>query len=271
MPRTLTHIYQHRLTSLKEVFTATLKDPEQEAIHQLRVNIKKIKALLRLMQEMDPQDRREKAFRALFADVFKQAGRVREIQINRELLKAYREGSGLITSLAQMEKQETKVLLQVLKTFSWDQVAKDHQQQLEKLKHLDEDSVYKLARSRAFRELSKVISLKYQPGPQQLHQVRIKLKAIVEVLAVMVEIHPQQSCKQLLMDIKVLNQIIGEWHDYQVLEDSLLSLTQYSNIKHSDVNTLAQAVYRQVRQKRSLIRKQLHETINRETIRELKP
>ncbi len=79
---------------------------------------------------------------------------------------------------------------------------------MQKLRGLGDEETLGIAYIQVLEELKKVVSLKYAPGHDPLHRIRIKLKAIAELLTLMAAIQPRQELKNLLYEIKTLNQMI---------------------------------------------------------------
>ena len=82
----LNELFESHLSSFREYSEKTFHGQEMEDIHQLRVSIKKIRSLLDLFIKTFKTNIRKKEYYSLLKEIFQSAGKVREIQINKELI-----------------------------------------------------------------------------------------------------------------------------------------------------------------------------------------
>jgi len=271
--RKLQQLYQIRLTSFKRNFDLTRQCHLMEDIHHLRVDIKKLRAMLRLMQVLSPVDDREKSYRKLFSKIFNKAGEVREAQVNMELLESYElaRNSPYAKRLQLKEREGIVVLLKAMESFNNAQFEVAHAKQIQKVQSLPDDMVETASGTLLFQELRKVISFKYVKSSDPLHKIRIKLKAIVEIFVLLEEVHRHPHLSTFPQDIKQLNQMLGDWHDQQVLLEEICRYEQ----KHRDPDEVSELdmikfqIKQKIRAQRAAIKMKLHATVNLKRLRAL--
>ncbi len=270
--RKLQQLYQIRLTSFKRNFDLTRQHHLMEDIHHLRVDIKKLRAMLRLMQVLSPVDDREKSYRKLFSKIFNKAGEVREAQVNMELLKRYELGrySTYAKRLPLKEREGIVVLLKAMESFNNAQFEVAHAKQIQKVQSLPDDRIETASSSLLIQELRKVVSLKYVKSSDPLHKIRIKLKAIVEIFVLLEEVHRHPHLSVFHQDIKQLNQMLGDWHDQQVLLEEICRYEQeYKDPEVSELDMVKFQIKEKIRVQRAAIKMKLHATVNLKRLRAL--
>src|SRR5258708_6187319 len=82
----------------RKAITSLLRKPARKIVaqnfHQLRIEIKKLNAFYALINYRSKEFKKKKTFKPL-KQIFKQAGKVREIQLEQALLKKYNFHSSL--------------------------------------------------------------------------------------------------------------------------------------------------------------------------------
>jgi len=220
------------------------RDPE--AIHRLRVAIKKIKAVARFSQDCTGRDTM-KDFN-LLKKMYRQAGTIRDAGNHLELL-------GKIHSAPEFLKQEQQQLQQEAAEYFVDSIRTYRKKGKKAARRLlaDVRSV-RLDRIRDWyaAELIKVSILLNASG-DELHQARKELKTLLYVFGLL----PLRIARELHLDRDYLDQLqkaIGEWHDAFVVAASLSGkelcsaqvMTATSREKELAVRQLAAEFYHRV-------------------------
>ncbi len=87
-PKFLIEYYHLQIIEFQDKFQRAKTDKEEEAIHALRVSLKKIRAFFRLMEHLNPEFPQKENFKP-FRKVFKEAGALRDIQVQIHLMSAF--------------------------------------------------------------------------------------------------------------------------------------------------------------------------------------
>ncbi|HYG49817.1 MAG TPA: CHAD domain-containing protein [Flavobacteriales bacterium] len=191
------------------------KHADPEDLHQLRVEIKKTKALLKFYL------RPKKAFNELFAPVrklFKEAGELRTIQLTLELMDNY------AIENTRMEDKLNKQLLYVNLNFC-KHIEKKRKSASRSIKRFDAylKPVKKSSIHRRIHKKKDEIEACLRTSKtdlSSLHDCRKKMKILMYVLN---GLKPGYA-KKAFIDIKKLDKLqdlIGKWHDLQLAHDFL--------------------------------------------------
>lgn len=184
-----------------------LVKPTEEDIHKLRTTLKKIKTFNLLL---DGMLYREKDFPSELSKIFKTVGEIRDIQIQQSILKDYND--------------PYKIYVQYLLEYkiSHFNINNSYEYELNYIKEkmdlvsqyqVDEQIINNIkTRIRMiYDEIEKMI---FDISPENLHEIRIKLKRIFYTLFMLGE----------LQDIPKLDNIqetIGLWHDYDITIENI--------------------------------------------------
>lgn len=183
-----------------------------EALHKLRVEIKKIKAIMKLYKDEKKTAIELKPAR----EMFQHAGVIREAGINLQIVKQFHISYPAFTANAKriVQKESEK--------FSLDMVHYDKQigsmiRSLMKLLHPIRNSDIK---DWVTRQLRKIAAIVTTSSTDKFHQARKKIKNLIYVHG----IFHKQLAAVLPVNIDYLDQlqdIIGKWHDTEVAVELL--------------------------------------------------
>lgn len=205
------------------------KRTNAEAIHQLRVEIKKINALLFLHNEVY-RPVSKKTIRPL-RKLFKQAGVIRDAQVSAHLMRDqksvpklfFSEQRKIVAAEANklremMNKHADEIMLTNVAT--WQQLRPIHFRDI----------------ARVIRKLQKKITTYFRPRIKlkQLHDVRKEIKRLVYICSTL----KASDLTRLRFNpdkYKKLEHLIGEWHDTQCAAELL---SQHSTASGSAVRRL---------------------------------
>ncbi|MBS1637543.1 MAG: CHAD domain-containing protein [Bacteroidetes bacterium] len=190
----------------------------QEDLHQFRVETKKLKAFIGLVQYINADEKIHKEFKPI-GKLFDHAGKIRSAHIELLLIKRYRLKNpayskalqDIIRSESARLKKKKEHYLNALKESS---------------KKIDEH-ITKLGRTELTEYTHQQLKMlsKYFAAPQNIagiHKSRILLKKLFYNYS----LFDSETQKKLNLDIKYLNTLqekIGNWHDMTVTIESLSS------------------------------------------------
>ncbi|HSR69560.1 MAG TPA: CHAD domain-containing protein [Acidobacteriota bacterium] len=200
---------------------------EEEAIHQFRLCVKRLRAFYKAVERVDsgfPSKEKE----AEIKQVFKAAGNVRDVQVQRRLALQWQEVSrialqGYLGHLEDLERDRRPPLQEACSALPED-VLKQRQQEIEGL-----------LRSRPPEDLLKALDAYLEELVEQLHEmaaaeqkedgrdghdphrVRILTKQIRYVAEAALSSHPRDARLAALVEsMKALHDPLGDWHDRRV-------------------------------------------------------
>lgn len=194
--------------------------PSPEAFHQLRVYIKRMRALLGLVEQLASRTSVRKA-RKSFRDVFQSAGNVRDLHVQTDLVKSVEEKQGCEVPWYQemLEERERTAIEAFLcrhdalltpDTITRARAAVDDA--------LSKKNEVELAAD-AWRHFENCLAntVAFDVETKDLHDLRKRTKEASNLTwileRVFPEVHLDPDLKALLDDLQ--NQL-GKWHDYDV-------------------------------------------------------
>lgn len=216
--------YKRQLANFFQFFDRTLDKQKMEDVHQMRVSIKKLRAMWSLIQMVNQDQWQKKVLSDLVRELFSEAGHLREAQVNLELVQATKKSylQPYKKYLKKSQKRSTKKLVRRMRTFKRKKFDRLNDQLLAMMKKIPDDLLVQEAAVFVFNRIKKVRKIKkYLPNEEKLHDIRKEQKVIQEVLNIIRVLSPENTLDHLRLQVKSFNQRIGQWHDYCVLNHSL--------------------------------------------------
>ncbi len=227
-PSILLNHYQELFKAFQQAFVSVRKGFRREDIHALRVTIKRLRAVISLLEIASEGSFEKGPYFALLKGLFSAAGHVRETQINLQLILqyGYLDLEYYTEDQIQWQKVAKKKLSEIQDTF-------DHQGH-----QLLYDDTYRAIGSvtdaRMSIEATHFVGRKLEEiewlrvaehlDDKRLHKVRICLKMVNEILTILALLAPSNELLSLHPGVKEINQLIGDWHDHVVLKESICEL-----------------------------------------------
>lgn len=195
-------------------------------LHSLRVRIKRIKSIYRLLEYAYPEEFRAKTYNRLFKAVFKSAGLIRESQINLRLLRGYPYAESLRKAyyryLVRLRPGWKEDLDKSINYFDYASLD-EHKTKVEELISRTTvtgliDIIDRFIRSEAGKVRN---MLDRQDDLKYFHEVRIVLKNIKPLLALIWRRKDNSYTRDDYDHLNDTEKFIGQWHDRAVLCRSL--------------------------------------------------
>lgn len=199
-----------------------------EALHDLRVAVKRLKALYQIVEILS-----EGIFeyRAHFEDIrklFKTVGSLRDIQVQSQLFASFvtdleeSEIIGFYQYLQKRHDKASKKLDKALYRFNpevMNESLKDVSFLLDqKSEERGKDLVVKYLKKR-LKQITKLNRVKHDE--RKIHLMRTRLKQLMYAMELMKMIAPDQELMQNGNNVKKAGTSLGLWHDHIVLADEL--------------------------------------------------
>ncbi len=220
------HLAQH----LDELFSTAAghyikirKGHEEEAIHQLRVSLKKVNAVFRLAAFVAPQSFKAKLAFGPLKEIFDLAGEVRDLQIAHQVLGkyqiAYKENiqkslnDQLVLAIGQLvewKKRKPSGPLFVLSGAS-----------TQPLKSISQARWLKGIVGYMNRLFQKIEFLMSSQRKDKWHQVRISLKRIRFVMDWALNMKKDFISPEEYKMVRLLGELLGDWHDRVILLEKI--------------------------------------------------
>lgn len=179
--------------------------PDTDAIHDIRVTIKKYRALLTFAQFVSGKVFSKSKHYAYMSPLYSQSGICRNLFVSREWIINHR--TELLQYYDKMiwihYESEFNKLLPFIQSWPYDELAQSNAELSDTLSELDDSDIIAFITQRN-RRIKKLLSKK--PDDIRLHQIRKDLKKITTMQSLLES--KNKSSKQ-----KEMAQKIGDWHD----------------------------------------------------------
>jgi len=229
--------------SLSSNFQHVSKNCSKLDIHVLRLNIKRIWALIDILEKHDPTLRKKKSIKQI-DKIFKYAGNLRDLQVEIQLLKAFKNkkllGIDKLVDIFDRQKKKGKKQFQSqLDKVNSFEIILINQRLNEIIETIDNTEVrkkYHLHTHELQIRLNNAINGIIDK--RSLHDIRTLIKNILYSIALLKKAKQRVFIDKPLIDhLNKTQQELGKWHDLMVLNGKIKSLT-----KQYHLNTLQSIV-----------------------------
>lgn len=232
-------LYDEKIQSFLFYLEEVKKSYRIENVHQLRVNTKRIDAIYQLIESATASNFNAESHLKPIKDIFKIAGKLREGQVNLELLKTYNVNPDAYLAYSlDIEKLQVKTIRELRKTVKkFDRITFDPTIDMVKVycKQTEQnelmDRMYDYIQMKA-RSIQKLLQKKQKP--KNVHRIRKRLKAIDPILSLLCNTNYEKLNNNSIESLKESALYIGEWHDRIVLLKSINILVE--NLKGRNRN-----------------------------------
>jgi CHAD domain-containing protein len=216
--------YKDLLESFHFYFQKSLQNPEIEDLHNIRVSIKKLRAMWSLFETVSKGNWKKTDHFSLFSRLFKATGVVRETQVNLILLERYNVNyfDTYAGHLHELQEKANKLFFKEMMRFSIDNLDRLNNTLFQELNNQSNTMTLEQLLSFVLKKKKKVFRLtKKLPDNRKLHKIRINLKAVSEILTIANDLNTNTELDEFLNKVNWLNEQIGDWHDFEVLLNSI--------------------------------------------------
>lgn len=204
------------------LFLELLEAYNRDTVHHLRVTMKKLQAFYRFLQATEPTFSAQEAQRA-FGDLYEIAGSVRDIQVERLLLRQrvhlepviqawfHREETAFREGLQRYALEHTLIPIRAIEL-----------QAQATLMYRPTDSLldrFELFLQRRFRKIKRMAS---DTSPERLHLLRKRLKQLFFNIHMLQLLLPAEKLpKKSLKALDNFQKTLGDWHDLDFMQHIL--------------------------------------------------
>ena len=223
----------------KKALLSLLEKPRKkytpETFHQLRVEIKKLNALFDLIDSSSKKFRQKKMIRP-FKTIFRQAGKVRDLQVEEAFFRKHIQDDQLVNYRAKLKKQEAKKkerFFSLVNNQTIKRLKKKHNEVAPFLSKTNRKKVdiYML------KKREKIENFLGQPNlaVDQLHELRKLLKLYYyNQMSLSIEKQNQKIAKK-----EQLTELLGKWNDGVVVVGHLEKTIEKAKISEEEISLLA--------------------------------
>ncbi len=200
-----------------------------EDYHKIRVEIKKMDALFELLNFSCDNFKRKKYFK-LLNTIFKQAGVIRELQLETNMLKKnlHNQVSSYLSNLKQCERSAQRNLFSIPDNKFKKKLKENYKSVVPFVKKMNKKIVNEFLEKKK-RKIHSLLNENLL-RPDQVHEIRKRLKSFYYNLE-SVDLQMQYSRIKQTYEFQ---EILGKWHDYRVMSGHLkkaINSGQYKSIE----------------------------------------
>lgn len=201
-----------------------------ETFHKLRIELKKLHSFFRLLNYCSKDFKLNKLFKP-FRLIFRQAGKVRELQVEEVMIKKY-FNAGLLEAykyhLKTQKLIEKKKYFSMLNTINKNQLKKKCDKAATFLKEVSKKRIELYIKNEQLK-IDKM-SNQEQISKTQLHDLRKKFKTCNYNKKLL----SQFNKKKIIRKTDVLPDLIGHWHDSQITLGNLKKVMNQRETKRNE-------------------------------------
>ena len=224
VPTAIGSYYEARASAIRARYRRAARYFTEDDIHELRVEIKRLRALAKLLAWMEPSFRARKRLRHT-RQLFKVAGTLRDLHVQRELVNAH--VSSLPWNLSEyrnyLQSRETTARREYARAadaYSDDELARFTEAMLRALGGLEEGDIMWKTEQRLSVIVSRLADLRHEQDLAlvDLHKIRIMSKEARYTLEILRAFPgPVRSEREALDSaLRRVHRALGRWHDADV-------------------------------------------------------
>jgi CHAD domain-containing protein len=221
--QSLIDYYRALIIKLEKDFRLSSNFFGREAIHELRVDIKQVRAFLALLSKINSDFTQEEAVSAL-DKLFKRAGKLRHFQLQLDLTKRYMDDLGLkldwyYNSLKDLELTHRRKFGRFCDNFSFRPIERSVKSVTKAIKSVERNTVSTatLRHFEEFNERLRRVDLDASVEAPDLHLIRKLAKETRYALEVVRACVDSNSSYDLTnQQLRGLHQALGAWHDFDL-------------------------------------------------------
>jgi len=210
-------------------FNLVISDFDEDAIHDMRVAIKRIRAVFHLTERLFPREFDALEEEGEMRRLFRLSGRMRDAQVQQQLLSANALNLGstfgeFLTYLHNIENKAIKNFKKFLKDYDAEHDLKQKHEKVADLISRAGPEQVRLQIVQFVDELFKAASKMHSDyeHDENLHEIRRKLKQCNFLLSVFNQSDPDlPQLKTTLKKLDKVNELLGNWHDQLVAMEML--------------------------------------------------
>jgi CHAD domain-containing protein len=196
----------------------------KKVIHQLRVDIKNMRAIFELLKVISNESWMEEKNINVFDKLFQAAGNVREEQVNLSIVNQYTYSSSLSLFKKYLIKRKRSAFWTLHKALNNFNLVYNQNGIQENKSHVEsnyQSEIIHQAQSFIQKGIKRIKKLYPEISSKNLHNIRKEIKNISTIAIFYYEISPNKKLAKISDKIKSLERLMGVWHNRVVLQSSI--------------------------------------------------
>ena len=215
--------YKSQEQKIRQNFNLAVSTYDVEGIHELRVEIKRLRAFFHLIGHINPVFLPEQNLQKI-QSLFKSTGKIRDIHVQQNLAKdnissLNLEMSEYINFLKEKEIRARKQFSKAGKTFDFNIFKKNWTRMRNVLIYISGEYVQYKSEERFNSLIKDLFAFKGQSDliEKDFHAIRILSKETRYTLDIIQKCYPDKGSLQNVNDaLRAMHQALGKWHDYDI-------------------------------------------------------
>lgn len=265
MTTKLRQYYQDYKFVFEENFRIVLENFDVEAIHKMRTSTKRLRALFILLEFMTEKKFKARKQLKKIRFLFKFTGRVRELQIEQQLILSYQIQLGesfdeYLEYLKIREHREISRFLEHLPKLSSRSKILNDKKALAAFDLIDQGGSGKKAMEFVNAKQKTINRIISKPiSNSRIHSIRTHMKQLYYLFDILTDLTSTTGILGMTnMKMREVEQYLGEWHD---LVNSPVYMNAFLKTKNFDGNKKYQVLKKEIAAKRKFMRKEITQTI----------
>jgi CHAD domain-containing protein len=212
--------YDSQVRKIHKHFSCAAHFNDVEAVHELRVEIKRLLAFVNLVALFVPEFKLKSDFKQI-KRLFKKAGILRNIHIYQEIARHWTHELHLNINeyhnfLKEHEMKARKEFLETAKDFDFSHFDKLRNRIFKSIKYVNEDMLKHKTRQYFVSLIQIMIQVRNRAkmAEKDFHELRIMSKESMYIIELIQKCMTTQSVlEELRKTLKALHQVLGKWHD----------------------------------------------------------
>ena len=251
--------FREHIKNFEEHLDKSTSKSNAEPIHELRLSIKKIRALSLILKKLPIENPQVQQLLEQVKPIFKKAGNIREPQVFISLAKNLSKYPGqLFGYLKNQEVRAREKYKEQLENFDLTKWSQRTSSILSTIESLNINKVIECAMAIVDDKNSKIEKLVSKKN-RKYHKIRKQLKVNQEILLLLREMKSSPDVSDERETVKDLASLLGEWHDFKELQDVI-----YNYAKNNGLSFNSKKLVENIRIKRGKLENQIDDILKRE-------
>jgi CHAD domain-containing protein len=215
--------FQYLYIRIRNHFYSTSKNFDPDCVHDLRVEIKRIRAFFKLIEAINPEFVYKKNFKAI-NQLFKAAGDLRDIQVQQALAREWETRLAVrleaySTVLQSNERAAKAELAEFFKNYAVKKIKHRGKIIHRVLAKIPEEIALARVNEHLKSLVQRLAAIQAEAGevPEKLHALRTQAKQTRYTLDILLQCFPNILYPRTLSTrLKRLHHVLGLWHDNQI-------------------------------------------------------
>lgn len=238
-PKYINNYFAEQRKELEKHFPKARDEHDEDAIHDMRVAIKRLRALFLLLEDISEHSFSSRKNYKFFKKMFKPSGKIRDLQLQQKIIKEAGQKIGIsfdnyLSHLANKQEKAEENFINEMNNLELEKIEKIEKRVNKTVKKLSGMNIKKKAFTYLENQFGYIVFLSKKPADnEKWHEIRTHVKQTLYITELMITFfEPDEKLKGLKKQLKKFGTTLGDWHDYDVAHENLKTYIQNNNIPY---------------------------------------